>query len=59
MRAVAAALIRAALRVNIGSILHLKCFEDARHFAPIAATVFALRQTSVSFASVTVLRRFT
>jgi hypothetical protein len=58
MRAVAAALMRAALRVNIGSIL-LQYVLYEPHFAPIAATGFALRQTSVEIASATLLKRVT
>jgi len=37
MRAAAAALNMAALRVNIGSLLHLNVFANNRHLAPSAA----------------------
>jgi hypothetical protein len=45
MRAAAATLNMAALRVNIEIVL---CLSDRAHFAPIAASVFALRQCSVA-----------
>src|SRR5579871_1346924 len=43
----AAALIRAALRVNMGGVLYLE-LSERRHHVPIAASEFALRQASVA-----------
>jgi hypothetical protein len=47
MRAAAAALIMAALRVNIGSFLQFHPSSYRRHSAPIATGLFALEQALV------------
>jgi hypothetical protein len=58
MRTAAAALNMAALRVNIGSFLHLDGLLYRRHFAPFAASVFALGQASGELAeSSAIIRR--